>query len=106
MNLRNLSSVSFCVLGSFSHVPSTMMADVPTALMQLAFTIVFLHILMKCLPGRRLSHELSEKDGIRLYQTIGCGYETYGGKHGGRVITLYENGGFETETVVIEQKYK
>lgn len=47
-----------------------------------------------------------EKDGIRLYQTIGCGYETYGGKHGGRVITLYENGSFDTETVVIEQKYK
>lgn len=46
-----------------------------------------------------------EKDGIKLYQTIGCGYETYGIERGGRLITLNENGTFTTETVVVEQKY-
>ncbi len=46
-----------------------------------------------------------EKDGIELYQTIGCGYETYGMEHGGRLINLNENGTFTTETVVVEQKY-
>lgn len=46
-----------------------------------------------------------EKDGIELYQTIGCGYETYGIEHGGRLITLNENGTYTTETVVVEKKY-
>lgn len=46
-----------------------------------------------------------EKDGIELYQTIGCGYETYGKEHGGRLITLFKDGSYETETVVIEKKY-
>lgn len=46
-----------------------------------------------------------EKDGIELYQTIGCGYETYGREHGGRLITLFKDGSYETETVVIEKKY-
>ncbi|MCQ2472175.1 MAG: metallophosphoesterase [Clostridia bacterium] len=47
-----------------------------------------------------------EKDGIELYQTIGCGYETYGNDHGGRLITLYENGTYETETVIIPPKFE
>ncbi len=46
-----------------------------------------------------------DKDGISLFQTIGCGYETYGDEHGGRLITLFENGEYSTETIVIKPKY-
>ena len=48
-----------------------------------------------------------DKDGIALYQTICCGYETYGGdQRGGRLITLDADGEhFDTELLVIEPKY-
>lgn len=45
------------------------------------------------------------KDGIALYQTIGCGYETYGMERGGRLITLSADGTYSTELVVIETEY-
>ena len=45
-------------------------------------------------------------DGISLYQTLKCGYETYGSEHGGRLITLFENSDkYTTETIVIEPEY-
>lgn len=46
-----------------------------------------------------------EKDGIELYGTIGCGYETYGMEHGGRIIILREDGTFTTEIIEIEKQY-
>jgi len=47
-----------------------------------------------------------EKDGISLYQTIGCGYESYGCERGGRLITLFEDSeNFTTETIFIDKKY-
>ncbi len=47
-----------------------------------------------------------DKDGIALYQTIGCGYETYGKERGGRLITLYDDGvTFETETIIIDKEF-
>lgn len=47
-----------------------------------------------------------EKDGISLFQTIGCGYESYGIERGGRLITLNENSDtFTTETIIIEKEY-
>lgn len=47
------------------------------------------------------------RDGISLYQTIATGYETYGGdKHGGRLITLYDDGKtIETETIIVPPLY-
>lgn len=44
-------------------------------------------------------------DGIDLYQTIGCGYFTYGKERGGRIIILDENEPqkIETETVEISR---
>ena len=41
-------------------------------------------------------------DGISLYQTIGCGYFTYGREHGGRLIVLDENNPRELYTESIE----
>ena len=41
-------------------------------------------------------------DGIDLYQTIGCGYFTYGREHGGRLIILDENDPRRLETETIE----
>ncbi len=47
---------------------------------------------------------IAEIDGIKLVQTIGAGYHTYGKERGGRVITLYEGGrSFETETIIVER---
>lgn len=46
-----------------------------------------------------------DKDGIALYQTIGCGYETYGKERGGRLITLCEDGSYTTETIIVDKKY-
>ena len=40
-------------------------------------------------------------DGIDLYQTIGCGYFTYGREHGGRLIILDENDPRRPETIEI-----
>ena len=44
-------------------------------------------------------------DGISLYQTIGCGYFTYGKEHGGRLIVLDENNpeNIETRTIEVER---
>ena len=44
-------------------------------------------------------------DGISLYQTIGCGYFTYGREHGGRLIILDENNpeNIETKTIEVER---
>jgi hypothetical protein len=44
-------------------------------------------------------------DGISLYQTIGCGYFTYGREHGGRLIVLDENNpeNIETRTIEVER---
>ena len=46
-----------------------------------------------------------EIDGIRLVQTPGAGYHTYGGKHGGRLIILDENkpDTYETENYFIDR---
>lgn len=42
-----------------------------------------------------------EKDGIKLYQTISAGCETYGAERGGRLITLFADGKtIKTETVI------
>ncbi len=41
-------------------------------------------------------------DGISLYQTIGCGYFTYGRERGGRLIILDENNPENIETKTIE----
>ncbi len=43
-------------------------------------------------------------DGIDLYQTLGCGYFTYGKEHGGRLIILDENNPDKIETETIEVK--
>ena len=46
-------------------------------------------------------------DGISIYQTISCGYETYGEEHGGRLITLFEDGeSLQTETIIIKPQYR
>ena len=44
-------------------------------------------------------------DGISLYQTIGCGYFTYGKEHSGRLIVLDENNpeNIETRTIEVER---
>ncbi len=44
-------------------------------------------------------------DGIDLYQTIGCGYFTYGAEHGGRLIVLNEKSpdNIFTETIEIDR---
>lgn len=44
-------------------------------------------------------------DGISLYQTIGCGYCTYGKERGGRLIILDENNPdtIETRTIEVER---
>lgn len=44
-----------------------------------------------------------DKEGISLYQTVSCGYECYGDEKGGRLITLFENGDFSTETIIINK---
>lgn len=46
-----------------------------------------------------------EIDGIRLVQTPGAGYHTYGGRHGGRLIILDENkpDTYETENIFIDR---
>ena len=48
---------------------------------------------------------IAELDGIKLIQTIGAGYHTYGKEHGGRLIVLSENDSksFETNTIVVER---
>lgn len=46
-----------------------------------------------------------DKDGISLYQTIGCGYESYGIERGGRLITLNSDGSYSSETIIIDKKY-
>jgi hypothetical protein len=44
-------------------------------------------------------------DGISLFQTIGCGYFTYGKERGGRLIILDENNPecIETKTIEVER---
>ncbi len=44
-------------------------------------------------------------DGIKLVQTLGTGYHTYGDKHGGRLIVLDENDpeNFYTESYVVDR---
>lgn len=44
-------------------------------------------------------------DGISLYQTLGCGYFTYGKERGGRLIILDENNpdNIETKTIEVER---
>ncbi len=47
---------------------------------------------------------VAEIDGIKLIQTIGAGYHTYGKERGGRVITLHEGSKeFETETIIVDR---
>ncbi len=47
---------------------------------------------------------VAEIDGIKLVQTIGAGYHTYGKERGGRLITLYEGcRNFDTETIIIDR---
>ena len=46
----------------------------------------------------------AEIDGIKLIQTIGAGYHTYGRQRGGRLIVLHENSkDFDTKTLVVER---
>lgn len=51
---------------------------------------------------------VGEVDGIKLIQTPGAGYHSYGGKRGGRLIVLDENrpDGIETEVIFVEPIYK
>lgn len=47
---------------------------------------------------------VAELDGIKLVQTIGAGYHTYGNERGGRLIVLHENSrDFDTETLIVER---
>lgn len=47
---------------------------------------------------------VAELDGIKLIQTIGAGYHTYGKERGGRLIVLHENStDFDTETLIVER---
>lgn len=47
---------------------------------------------------------VAEVDGIKLIQTIGAGYHTYGKERGGRLIVLHENStDFDTETLIVER---
>lgn len=46
----------------------------------------------------------AEYDGIKLIQTLGAGYHSYGKERGGRLIVLHENDNeIETETIVIDR---
>lgn len=46
----------------------------------------------------------AEIDGIKLIQTIGAGYHTYGNERGGRLIVLHEGSrDFDTETLTVEK---
>ncbi len=46
----------------------------------------------------------AEIDGIKLIQTIGAGYHTYGRERGGRLIVLHENSrDFDTEILTVEK---
>ena len=46
-----------------------------------------------------------EVDGIKLVQSPGAGYHTYGGKHGGRLIIIDENkpDSYESECIFIDR---
>lgn len=47
---------------------------------------------------------VAELDGIKLVQTLGAGYHSYGKERGGRLIVLHENDNdFETETLVVDR---
>ncbi len=47
---------------------------------------------------------VTELDGIKLIQTLGAGYHTYGNERGGRLIVLHEDGReLETETIVVDK---
>ncbi len=47
---------------------------------------------------------VTELDGIKLIQSLGAGYHTYGLERGGRLITLKENSkDFDTETLSVEK---
>ena len=47
---------------------------------------------------------VAEIDGIKLIQTIGAGYHTYGKERGGRLIVLHEGTrDFDTETLTVER---
>ncbi|MEE1065255.1 MAG: metallophosphoesterase family protein [Acutalibacteraceae bacterium] len=47
---------------------------------------------------------VAEIDGIKLIQTLGAGYHTYGKERGGRLIVLHENStDFDTETFSVER---
>lgn len=47
----------------------------------------------------------AEIDGIRLIQTVGAGYHSYGRERGGRLIVLSENSReFRTETIIIPKE--
>lgn len=47
---------------------------------------------------------VGELDGIKLVQTIGAGYHTYGSERGGRIIVLHENSReFDTETITVDR---
>lgn len=46
----------------------------------------------------------TEIQGIKLIQTIGSGYQSYGKERGGRIITLHENSrDFDTETIIVDR---
>ena len=47
---------------------------------------------------------IAEVDGIKLIQTLGAGYHTYGKERGGRLIVLHEDSKeFDTKTLVVER---
>lgn len=47
---------------------------------------------------------VAEIDGIKLVQTIGAGYHTYGKERGGRLIVLHENSReLDTETLIVDR---